>query len=166
MRLIDADALEKDAEWSKYEDGFVSYSQMQIDNAPTIAVVPLIELLKLRDWLYESDGITMGGLRSLNELVSKFSQDKLPKIETGYERFVLKGAYDQVRWERDLAIWQLQDDYGVGFGEKKILCADCKYRDPEDGKCDHGGLEHQGLIFKVADDYYCRDAERRTNDRT
>lgn len=28
-------------------------------------------------------------------------------------------AYEQVKWERDTAIKQLQDDYGVGLGEKK-----------------------------------------------
>jgi DNA-directed RNA polymerase subunit RPC12/RpoP len=36
MRLIDADMLELDTEWSEYMDGFTSYSQFQIDNAPTI----------------------------------------------------------------------------------------------------------------------------------
>lgn len=32
---------------------------------------------------------------------------------------VTKGAYDQVAWERDIAIQQLREDYGVGLGEKK-----------------------------------------------
>ena len=32
---------------------------------------------------------------------------------------VPKGAYDQVAWERDIAIQQLREDYGVGLGEKK-----------------------------------------------
>ena len=41
MRLIDADALEFDTEWSEYMDGFTSYSQFQIDNAPTIDAVPV-----------------------------------------------------------------------------------------------------------------------------
>ena len=31
MRLIDTDELELDTEWSDYYDGFVSYSQSQID---------------------------------------------------------------------------------------------------------------------------------------
>lgn len=39
MRLIDADKLELDAEWSEYEDGYISYSQIQIDTAPTIDIV-------------------------------------------------------------------------------------------------------------------------------
>ena len=36
MRLINADLLECDTEWSDYEDGFTAYSRVQIENAPTI----------------------------------------------------------------------------------------------------------------------------------
>ena len=32
---------------------------------------------------------------------------------------VPKAAYDQVAWERDIAIQQLREDYGVSLGEKK-----------------------------------------------
>lgn len=39
MRLIDADALEYDTEWSEYHDGFTAYSQMAIDTAPSIDIV-------------------------------------------------------------------------------------------------------------------------------
>lgn len=39
MRLIDADLLEFDTEWSEYMDGYTSYSQFQIDNAPTVDAV-------------------------------------------------------------------------------------------------------------------------------
>lgn len=35
-RLIDADDLETDTEWSEYLDGFMSYSWMEIQEAPTI----------------------------------------------------------------------------------------------------------------------------------
>ena len=38
-RCIDADALECDTEWSEYHDGFISYSQMEIDSAPSIDIV-------------------------------------------------------------------------------------------------------------------------------
>ncbi len=41
MRLIDADTLTPDTEWDDYEDGFVSYSQRQIDNALTVNAVCL-----------------------------------------------------------------------------------------------------------------------------
>lgn len=40
MRLIDADALECDTEWSEYADDYISYSKFAIDNAPTIDAVP------------------------------------------------------------------------------------------------------------------------------
>jgi hypothetical protein len=32
---------------------------------------------------------------------------------------VPRGAFDQVMWERDVAIKQLREDYGVGLGEKR-----------------------------------------------
>lgn len=35
-RLIDANALEADTEWDDYEDGYISYSKIAIDCAPTI----------------------------------------------------------------------------------------------------------------------------------
>ena len=38
-RWIDADALEYDTEWDKYQDGFTAYSQLQIDTAPSIDLV-------------------------------------------------------------------------------------------------------------------------------
>lgn len=39
MRIIDADLLECDTEWSDYEDGFTAYSRMQIECAPSIDIV-------------------------------------------------------------------------------------------------------------------------------
>ena len=35
---------------------------------------------------------------------------------------VPSGVYDQVKWERDLAIYQLRENYGVGLGQVKPLC--------------------------------------------
>jgi len=51
---------------------------------------------------------------------------------------VSRAAFDQVMWERDTAIQQLREDYGVGLGEKKA--ADvveakrgrCQYCSPND----------------------------------
>lgn len=97
MRLIDANALnsvEKEIicgrTRSPYTKDYTAILRVfevdEIRNAPTVDAVPVNELLKLRDWLYESDGITMGGLRSLNELIAKYSSDQLPKIENGFER--------------------------------------------------------------------------------
>ena len=41
-----------------------------------------------------------------------------------------------------------------------IRCKDCKYRDPEDKKCDCG----HDIVWNLPrqDDWYCADAERRT----
>lgn len=41
-----------------------------------------------------------------------------------------------------------------------VLCRDCKHRDPEDKKCDCGGLEHAHM-FPVSDDWFCADGEKR-----
>ena len=47
-----------------------------------------------------------------------------------------------------------------------VRCKDCKYRDPEDRKCDHGGLEHMGVMFPVKDEWYCADGERKGSDES
>lgn len=40
---------------------------------------------------------------------------------------VPKAAYDQVVWERDMAVFQLRADYGVGLGEKKADVAPVRH---------------------------------------
>ena len=42
-----------------------------------------------------------------------------------------------------------------------VRCRDCKHRDPEDKKCDYGGMAVQGLFFPRPDDWFCADGERR-----
>ena len=61
------------------------------------------------------------------ESVLEYAQN-LPSVDA-----VPAGAYEQVAWERDLAVQQLKD-YGVGLGQTKDLvevtrCKDCKYGD-------------------------------------
>ena len=56
MRLIDADALELDSEWSEYMDGWTSYSQFQIDNAPTIEAEPVRHWIPVSERLPEKTG--------------------------------------------------------------------------------------------------------------
>ena len=43
-----------------------------------------------------------------------------------------------------------------------IRCKDCKHRDPEDKKCDCG----HDIVWQLPrdDDWYCADAERRTDE--
>lgn len=98
MRLIEANELKlKLLYWQEqiaqsygngdeYVQCLEDVIETYIENAPIIDAVPVNELLKLRDWLYESDGIRMGGLRSLNELIAKYSSTPLPRIENGFER--------------------------------------------------------------------------------
>ena len=47
-RLIDADELELDTEWSDYYDEFISYSTTQIENAQTIHAVPIEVLQEIK----------------------------------------------------------------------------------------------------------------------
>lgn len=76
-RLIDANALgigEAKREVfvvPEYADGWNSAIRI-LDAAPTIAAVPISELLALRDSLYETDRITMRGLYDLNMLIAKY----------------------------------------------------------------------------------------------
>lgn len=39
-------------------------------------------------------------------------------------------------------------------------CRTCIHRDPEDKRCDCGGLERQGCLFPVSDDYFCKFYEK------
>lgn len=45
-----------------------------------------------------------------------------------------------------------------------VRCRDCRHRDPEDHKCDCGGIQRQGCFFPVDDDYYCAYGERKGGD--
>lgn len=48
MKLINADELELDTEWSEYYDGFTSYSQSQIDAAEEVKAIPLEKIKQAR----------------------------------------------------------------------------------------------------------------------
>ena len=74
MRLIDADALL--AEYDRQHEGEPGKARKLIEDAPTVAAVPVSELLSLRDNLYEDNLITMRGLRNLNMLLAKYEGGK------------------------------------------------------------------------------------------
>ena len=86
------------------------------------------------------------------EAVLEYAQN-LPSVDA-----VPAGAYEQVAWERDLAVQQLKD-YGVGLGQTKDLvevtrCKDCKYGDydsePDDAMVclrTNDGFWHTGNDF-------------------
>ena len=50
-------------------------------------------------------------------------------------------------------------EYWAKSVQELIRCRDCRHRDPEDKKCDCGGIERQGCPFEVADDYFCAYGE-------
>ena len=74
MRLIDADVLL--AEYDRQHEGEPGKARKLIEDAPTVAAVPVSELLSLRDNLYEDNLITMRGLRDLNMLIAKYEGGK------------------------------------------------------------------------------------------
>ena len=74
MRLVDADVLL--AEYDRQHEGEPGKARKLIEDAPTVAAVPVSELLSLRDNLYEDNLITMRGLRDLNMLIGKYEGGK------------------------------------------------------------------------------------------
>lgn len=63
----------------------------------------------------------------------------------------------------------VDDNFSLGyqFGVRQTLnarpqgeCRTCIHRDPEDKKCDCGGIERQGCPFPVSDDYFCKFYEK------
>ena len=92
-----------------------------------------------------------------------------PTVDT-----VPRGAYQQVIWERDLAIQQLRDDYGVDLGEKRpvdavhvVRCKDCKYistcgRPPFKVYC-CGNCK--GLAYSLELDDFCSYGEKREDNQ-
>lgn len=74
MRLTDADDLL--AEYDRQHEGEPGKARKLIEDAPTVAAVPVSELLSLRDNLYEDNLITMRGLRNLNMLIGKYEGGK------------------------------------------------------------------------------------------
>ncbi len=78
---------------------------------------------------------------------------------------VSKGLYEQIKWERDLAIEQLQE-YGVSLGEKAdvvkvVRCKDCIHWGCYGGEYAHKGeckmCESEGCWYE---DDYCSYGER------
>lgn len=80
-RLIDADELNKfpirldNYDKAHGDEVYVFGVEAVLEYAeylPTVAAVPVSELLALRDNLYEDDLIAMRGLRDLNMLIAKY----------------------------------------------------------------------------------------------
>lgn len=85
MRLIDAEELNKfPIRLDHYDkqhgsEAFVFGIESVLEYAeyiPTVAAVPVSELISLRDNLHEDNLITMRGLRDLNMLIAKYEGEK------------------------------------------------------------------------------------------
>ena len=74
-RLIDADKLLTNVIAINNSKGQVTWSAVSttdILTTPTVDAVPVSELKKLRDYLYEEDLIFMRGLAELNKLIANY----------------------------------------------------------------------------------------------
>jgi len=78
MKLINADELEPDTEWDDYYDGFVSYSQSQINEAEEVKAIPLEKVERAREKI---ENLTPWdeGLVEMHEVLSVL--DKLMESE-------------------------------------------------------------------------------------
>lgn len=52
-------------------------------------------------------------------------------IKEAIQHVYLKGAVEQIMWERDMAIQQL-NDLGIQFGEEVVRCKSCENRYTDD----------------------------------
>ena len=107
-----------------------------------------------------------------------FQEDRYPcshliRMAIGEQRTVdavPKGAHDQVRWERDVAMEQLEE-HGIPFGGiapdvvKVVRCKDCKHWHEETGFCEeHSRFDSFGMDWNMfADDDFCSYGERKDN---
>lgn len=76
MRLMDADALKKRIKESTAILSVKVLAATLVNTAPTVAAVPLSELIELRDRLNYDGLITRRGLRNLNMLIAKYEGGK------------------------------------------------------------------------------------------
>lgn len=67
MKIIDADELEPDTEWSDYYDGFTSYSQSQIDEVEEVKAIPLERLKDFRNEVVNMNSIAI--VQRLDKLI-------------------------------------------------------------------------------------------------
>lgn len=73
MRLIDADKLELDTEWSDYYDDYMSYSQSQIKSAPTVKAIPLDKVKQVGKEIQEA--IDKCGKDTMTDIYLKIGLD-------------------------------------------------------------------------------------------
>ena len=69
MKLINADELEPDTEWDDYYDGFVSYSQGQIDSAEEVKAIPVERLKDFRNKVMNMNSVAI--IQRLDKLIEE-----------------------------------------------------------------------------------------------
>jgi hypothetical protein len=72
MKIIDADELELDTEWSEYYDGFTSYSQSQINEAEEVKAIPLERLKDFRNEVANMNSIAI--IQRLDKLIEEVEE--------------------------------------------------------------------------------------------
>ena len=110
-----------------------------------------------------------GYARSGNESIRTESAKECEKCAAEHKQFAAwLRELQETRKERDYwqekansyeqTIFKLTDS--ISKQPEIVRCGECRHRDPEDKKCDCG----HGVIWQLprGDDWYCADAERRT----
>ena len=108
---------------------------------------------------YDPDWFTRLAARQVEIL---YLIDEQPTVDA-----VSRGVHDQVRWERDVAIGQLES-YGISLGEKAdavkvVRCKDCKYCIDTSASSTNIACS-KGVNWRAVEPYgFCSRGERRDN---
>ena len=78
MNLIDRDELELDTEWSDYYDGYMSYSQSQINDAVEVQAIPLDKVKQAREQIIDEKDFAYADFDRYKEEVLNVEADELP----------------------------------------------------------------------------------------
>ena len=84
MNLIDRDELELDTEWSDYYDGYMSYSQSQINDAVEVQAIPLDKVKQAREQIIEEKDFAYADFEQYKDEVLHAESDELPDDDFRY----------------------------------------------------------------------------------
>ena len=73
MRLINAEELELDTEWSDYYDGFTSYSQSQINEAEEVKAIPIERLKDFRNAVMNMNSVAI--IQRLDKIIEEVENE-------------------------------------------------------------------------------------------
>lgn len=75
MRLIDADKLKPNAQWSDFYNDFRAYSITQIDDAPTVDAIPIEWIEKQIEKALSVDSVDLFYVGSLKHLIKVWEKE-------------------------------------------------------------------------------------------